>query len=112
MVRNKEDLRNIEVGITKVIIFDDYDWSIYNRVELISLFDYDFGSTIPARFADVLIPSEIKRIVLTNVALTDLNPKFTDPAVKRRYGEYELSSIPLYKDIILNDGVVNLILKK
>lgn len=73
-------------------------------MKLISLFDYDFASSVPARFADISIPSGIKWIVLTNVTLTTLNKKFNYPAVQQRYNKYELGNTPLYKERILDNN--------
>jgi len=66
LVSTRDTLRNFRGDQHDGIVFDDIDFTKWEREELIHLFDWDTDRTIRCRYSDALIPRFTKKIVTSN----------------------------------------------
>lgn len=86
LVRQLDDLRDL-CEEHDGIVFDDMYFSHRPVSECIHLLDWDEESSIYARYSNILIPAETRKIFITNKPLEDCFPssdEMTFAAIKRR----------------------------
>jgi len=86
VVSTRDALRNFRRDMHDGIVFDDMDFTTWDREELIHLFDWDLERHIRCRYSDAVIPRFTKKIVTSNRPF-DVNFHLDEAigAIRRRF---------------------------
>lgn len=86
LVSTRDGLRHFRRDLHDGIVFDDIDFSTWEREELIHLFDWDNERTIRCRYNDAVIPRFTKKIVTSNRPFeTNFHMDVDIGAIRRRF---------------------------
>lgn len=86
VVSTRDSLRHFRRDLHDGIVFDDIDFSTWEREELIHLFDWDIERTIRCRYSDATIPRFTKKVVTSNRPFeTNFHMDVDIGAIKRRF---------------------------